>query len=118
LVDAPCSGTGTWRRLPHMKWSTRPEKLPRFAATQLQILGEQAHAVRPGGLLVYATCSLNRAENHEVAAAFLAQHAQFAAERPTREFGGVFDGLGTTLLPGTRDSDGFYVALFRRAVGA
>lgn len=115
LVDAPCSGSGTWRRLPHMKWSLRPENLAKFAATQRQILNQQAAHARPGGLLVYATCSLNRAENHDVAAAFLADHPMFTTERPAHDFGGVFDGLGTTLLPGTRDSDGFYVALLRRA---
>ena len=114
LVDAPCSGTGTWRRLPHMKWHTQPAMLAEFAATQLAILREQAARVRPGGLLVYATCSLARTENHDVAAAFLAAATEFAAERPARDFGGVFDGLGTTLLPGARDSDGFYVALLRR----
>lgn len=118
LVDAPCSGTGTWRRLPHMKWYTQPAMLAEFAATQLQILREQAARVRPGGLLVYATCSLARTENHDVAAAFLAAQPGFATERPARDFGGVSDGLGTTLLPGTRDSDGFYVALFRRHAAA
>lgn len=114
LVDAPCSGTGTWRRLPHMKWYTQPAMIPQFAATQLEILAAQAPRVRPGGVLVYATCSLSRVENHDVAAAFLAAHPEFAPERPARDFGGTFDGLGTTLLPGTRDSDGFYVALLRR----
>jgi 16S rRNA (cytosine967-C5)-methyltransferase len=118
LVDAPCSGTGTWRRLPHMKWHTQPAMLAEFAATQLAILREQAPRVRPGGLLVYATCSLARTENHDVVAAFLAAAPEFAAERPTRDFGGGFDDLGTTLLPGTRDSDGFYVALLRRRGGA
>lgn len=118
LVDAPCSGTGTWRRLPHMKWYTQPAMLAEFAATQRRILREQAARVRPGGLLVYATCSLARTENHDVAAAFLAAQPGFAAERPGRDFGGAFDGLGTTLLPGTRDSDGFYVALFRRTAEA
>jgi len=115
LVDAPCSGTGTWRRLPHMKWYTRPEMLPEFAATQLQILRENAGRVKPGGLLVYATCSLTRTENHEVVAAFLAAQEGYVAQAPARSWGGVFDGLGTSLLPGTHDSDGFYVALLRRA---
>jgi 16S rRNA (cytosine967-C5)-methyltransferase len=114
LVDAPCSGTGTWRRLPHMKWYTRAEMLPQFAATQLQILSDQAPRVKSGGLLVYATCSLTRTENHGVATAFLARHPDFSAERPARDFGGLFDGVGTTLLPGARDSDGFYVAALRR----
>ncbi|MBA3849912.1 MAG: RNA methyltransferase, partial [Opitutus sp.] len=114
LVDAPCSGTGVWRRLPHMKWHTRPEMLPPFAAAQLGILSARSTRVKPGGLLVYATCSLTRTENHGVAAAFAAAHPEFAPVQPARAFGGVFDGLGTTLLPGVRDSDGFYVAVFRR----
>jgi 16S rRNA (cytosine967-C5)-methyltransferase len=114
LVDAPCSGSGTWRRLPHMKWHTRPETLPQFAAQQLAILSANAPHVRPGGVLVYATCSLSHVENHDVAAAFLASQPAFVAEKPARELGGRFDGAGTTLLPATHDSDGFYVALFRR----
>lgn len=114
LVDAPCSGSGTWRRLPHMKWHTRPETIGQFAAQQLAILAANAVQVRPGGLLVYATCSLSHVENHDVAAAFLAAHPEFSAEKPARELGGRYDGPGTTLLPATHDSDGFYVALLRR----
>lgn len=114
LVDAPCSGSGTWRRLPHMKWHTQPATIPQFAAQQLAILSANAAHVRPGGLLVYATCSLSHLENHDVAAAFLAAHAEFSAEKPARDLGGRFDGAGTTLLPATHDSDGFYVALLRR----
>lgn len=115
LVDSPCSGSGTWRRLPHMKWHTQPETLPQFAAQQLAILAANAAHVRPGGLLVYATCSLSHVENHDVAAAFLAQHSEFSAEKPVQDFGGVFDGAGTTLLPATHDSDGFYVSVLRRS---
>jgi 16S rRNA (cytosine967-C5)-methyltransferase len=99
-----------------MKWLTQPGMLAEFASTQLAILGEHAVRVRPGGLLVYATCSLSQVENRDVVTAFLAAHAGFAAERPGRDCGGVFDGFGTTLLPGTWDSDGFYVALLRRRV--
>ncbi len=114
LVDAPCSGSGTWRRLPHMKWHTQPATIPQFAAQQLAILSANAAHVRPGGLLVYATCSLSHVENHDVATAFLTTHAEFSAEKPARDLGGRFDGAGTTLLPATHDSDGFYVALLRR----
>jgi 16S rRNA (cytosine967-C5)-methyltransferase len=114
LVDAPCSGSGTWRRLPHMKWHTRPETIPQFATQQLAILSAHAAHVRPGGLLVYATCSLSHVENHDVAAAFLGAQAGFSPEKPARDLGGRFDGAGTTLLPATHDSDGFYVALLRR----
>ncbi len=114
LIDAPCSGSGTWRRLPHMKWYSQPAMLIEFAARQLSLLTKNSSLVKPGGLLVYATCSLSHIENLDVVAAFLAQHAEFSAERPATEFGGHYDGLGTTLLPGTHDSDGFYVALLRR----
>lgn len=114
LVDAPCSGSGTWRRLPHMKWHTQPGTIPQFAAQQLAILSANAAHVRPGGLLVYATCSLSHLENHGVAAAFLAAQPEFSAEKPRHDLGGRFDGAGTTLLPATHDSDGFYVALLRR----
>lgn len=113
LVDAPCSGSGTWRRLPHRKWQTTPDELREFAALQGRILAEQAPRVRPGGRLVYATCSLARTENEDVVRAFLAAHPGFRAEPPAAAFGGRFDGVGTALLPGTRDSDGFYVALLR-----
>jgi 16S rRNA (cytosine967-C5)-methyltransferase len=115
LVDAPCSGTGTWRRLPHRKWYTQPAMLAEFAALQRQILAAHASSVRPGGLLVYATCSLSRQENHDTVAAFLAAHPDFRPEPPVRDWGTMPDGLGHTLLPGTHNSDGFYVALLRRA---
>lgn len=115
LIDAPCSGTGTWRRMPHMKWYTQPAMLAEFAKLQLQILTANAPRVRAGGWLVYATCSLSRQENHDTIAAFLKTHVEFKAERPVRDWGAVSDGLGSTLLPGTRNSDGFYVALLRRS---
>ena len=115
LVDAPCSGSGTWRRQPHLKWSVQPETIAAFAKTQLEILAANAPRVRSGGLLLYATCSLSHHENHGVVAAFLTAHPQFKAEPPSKNYGGTFDSLGTTLLPGTRNTDGFYVALLRNA---
>ena len=118
LVDAPCSGSGTWRRQPHLKWCVKSETIAAFTATQLQILQTNAANVRPGGLLVYATCSLSHHENHGVVAAFIQSQPQFTAEAPAENFGGAFDRLGTSLLPGTRDTDGFYVALLRRRAGA
>lgn len=114
LVDAPCSGSGTWRRAPHLKWTTTEDGIVRAAELQLRLLGENSARVRPGGLLVYATCSLSRTENHDVVAAFLAEHPAFTTESPARAWGGAADGLGHTLLPATRDTDGFYVALLRR----
>ena len=114
LVDAPCSGSGTWRRQPHLKWYVKPESITSFTKTQLEILAANAPRVKPGGLLIYATCSLSQHENHDVVAAFLKDHPQFQPEPSADTHGGTFDGLGTLLLPGTRNTDGFYVALLRR----
>lgn len=114
LVDAPCSGSGTWRRQPHLKWYVKPESIAAFAKTQLEILTLNAPRVKPDGLLIYATCSLSHHENQDVVAAFLKTHPAFKAEPPSDNHGGTFDGLGTTLLPGTRNTDGFYAAILRR----
>jgi 16S rRNA (cytosine967-C5)-methyltransferase len=116
LVDAPCSGSGTWRRQPHLKWYVKPGTIAAFAKTQLEILTTNAPRVKPGGLLIYATCSLSHHENQDVAAAFLKTHPNFKAGKPAENHGGTFDGLGTSLLPGTRNTDGFYVALLRKTV--
>ncbi len=115
LVDAPCSGSGTWRRQPHLKWYIKPESITSFTKTQREILTANAPRVKPGGLLIYATCSLSQHENHDVVAAFLKDHPQFQPEPSADTHGGTFDGLGTLLLPGTRNTDGFYVALLRES---
>lgn len=116
LVDAPCSGSGTWRRQPHLKWYVKPETIAAFHQTQLEILATNAPRVKPGGLLIYATCSMSHHENQDTAAVFLKTQPHFTAENPIENHGGTFDGLGTLLLPGTRNTDGFYVALLRRAL--
>jgi 16S rRNA (cytosine967-C5)-methyltransferase len=103
LVDAPCSGTGTWRRSPHLKWTTSAGDVAKAADRQRTLLDEFSARVRPGGRLIYATCSLSRLENDEVAAAFLIAHPDF-----------VPDGAPRTLLPATHNTDGFFVAPFRR----
>ena len=104
LVDAPCTGTGTWRRSPHLKWTTSAGDVAKAAERQLALLGQFSSRVKTGGRLVYATCSLSRLENDDVAAAFLAAHPDFAADGPDR-----------TLLPATHNTDAFFVAAFRRA---
>ena len=81
LVDAPCSGSGTWARHPEAKWRLTPELLAGHMESQNRILADAARAVRPGGRLVYVTCSLLAAENEERVARFLAAHAHF---RPGR----------------------------------
>ena len=103
LVDAPCSGTGTWRRSPHLKWCTTPETVVRAAALQRELLTRFARHVRPGGLLVYATCSLSHHENQDVIAAFLDAQPDFAPAVPAR-----------TLLPSEHNTDGYFVAPLRR----
>ena len=74
LVDAPCSGSGTWRRQPHLKWYVKPETIAAFTMTQREILAANAPRVKPGGRLIYATCSLSHHENQDTVAAFLKDH--------------------------------------------
>ncbi len=114
LVDAPCSGSGTWRRAPHLKWCTTPDDVISQAARQRSMLIRFSAHVRPGGQLVYATCSLSRRENQEVVAAFLAGRSDFTVEPPVQAFRGTVGELGLTLLPAQHDSDGFFVATLRR----
>ena len=102
LVDAPCSNTGVLRRRMDVRWRLRPEDVGRQAAAQLALLDRAAVRVRPGGTLVYSTCSLEPEENTEVVAGFLTRHAEFAG---TTE---------RTLMPGAVDADGAFVAGFRR----
>ncbi|MBI5381504.1 MAG: RsmB/NOP family class I SAM-dependent RNA methyltransferase [Opitutae bacterium] len=114
LVDAPCSGSGTWRRAPHLKWTTTLASVAQAAAQQAAILARYAASVRPGGRLVYATCSLCRSENTAVLAAFLAAHPEFSPMRPARDFGFAAASGGLTVWPAAHDTDGFFVASLRR----
>ncbi len=118
LVDAPCSGSGTWRRSPHLMACTTEADLASAARMQAEILRASAVAVRPGGLLVYATCSVARTENRAVAEAFLAGHPGVFDEEPiSRDLGFprlAPAGPGLAITPGPQDNDGFYVAAFRR----
>jgi 16S rRNA (cytosine967-C5)-methyltransferase len=77
LLDAPCSGLGTVRRDPEIRWRRRPDDLPRLAAAQRQMLRHVAAVVRPGGEIVYSTCSSEPEENDEVVEAFVAEHGDF-----------------------------------------
>jgi len=78
VVDAPCSGLGTLRRDPDVKWTCEEADLPRFAADQLRMLASAAAAVRPGGRLIYATCSSEPEENDDVVRSFLAKQSEFS----------------------------------------
>ena len=84
LVDAPCSGLGTVRRDPDIRWRRREAELADFAATQRALLARAARAVAPGGRLVYATCSSEPEENEDVVEGFLAAHPEFTRLVPRR----------------------------------
>jgi len=114
LVDAPCSGSGTWRRSPHIKWTTTPADLAAAAVRQRTLLRTYGHHVSPGGRLIYATCSLCQTENENVVARFLEESPEFSSEPLPRTFGLPEGPHGLALLPGTHDTDGFFVAAFRR----
>ena len=81
LIDAPCSNTGVLRRRVQLRWRVRPDEIIRLRADQLQILERCAPRLKPGGVLVYSTCSLETEENEEVVAEFLARHPGFTLER-------------------------------------
>lgn len=115
LVDAPCSGSGTWRRSPHLKWCTKPADIAAQALRQGQLLAQCSRQVRPGGILLYATCSLSRFENSAVVRAFLGEHPEFEVKAPAMDFGCSHDGTGLSIMPANHDTDGYFVSkLVRR----
>jgi 16S rRNA (cytosine967-C5)-methyltransferase len=112
LIDAPCSGTGTWRRNPEARWRLTPARIDRFAATQRHVLALGVPLVKPGGALVYIVCSLLDAEGRDQVDAFLAAHPGWQAEPLTLPLGRAH-GQGLRLTPGHDGSDGFFVARLR-----
>jgi 16S rRNA (cytosine967-C5)-methyltransferase len=128
FVDAPCTGSGTWRRHPEGAWRLTPETVERLAALQREIVGRASRLVKPGGRLVYATCSVLARENEETASAFAADHPEFrpvpiigAAATPAitdagRQRLAELAGGGHTLqlTPRRAGTDGFFLALYER----
>jgi 16S rRNA (cytosine967-C5)-methyltransferase len=120
LVDAPCLGTGTWRRNPDGKWRATQEDLAELVIRQQQILASAARLVRPGGRLIYATCSLLREEDEAQAEAFLAAEPEFSMLPVARAWGETIGGLSPggancmRLTPAQHGTDGFFVAIFER----
>ena len=125
LVDAPCTGSGAWRRRPDAKWRLKPANLAQRQGEQRAILEAAAPMVKPGGLLVYATCSVLPEENGDQVASFLANHSDFAT-LPWRQ--AWADGVGgepptsadgseeaLLLTPARHGTDGFFIAVLRRA---
>lgn len=103
LVDAPCSGTGTLRRNPEIRWRISESDIRVLAAQQKLFLKHAARVLKPGGQLVYSTCSVEREENEDVVAAFLASHTRFNQIKTLRTW------------PHHEGSDGFFIASFRLA---
>jgi 16S rRNA (cytosine967-C5)-methyltransferase len=123
LVDAPCSGLGTLRRNPDMKWRQKPEDIVELTAKQTNILQSAATLLKPGGRLVYATCSILPEENSGIVNAFLAAHPEFErvpAESVLVQQGVSADGLTAQgdlqLRPDRHGTDGFYAAVLQRRV--
>ncbi|MGQ0539352.1 MAG: 16S rRNA (cytosine(967)-C(5))-methyltransferase RsmB [Gemmatimonadaceae bacterium] len=116
LLDAPCSGTGTFRRHPDARWRLNPRDIVSLAAMQRDMLGAAAKLVRPGGLLVYATCSLEPEENDALIEAFLAGQREFRLEPPGEGVVSedVLDAGRLRVLPQRHGVDGAFAARMRR----
>ena len=112
LVDAPCSGTGTWRRNPEARWRLTPARLERLVAQQARLLAIAAPLVRPGGTLTYVVCSLLDAEGSDQVARFIADHAGWRAETVALP-AGRSRRAGWRLDPAHDGTDGFFVARLR-----
>ena len=123
LVDAPCSGTGAWRRSPDARWRLGPDNLAAYRAAQEEVLARAAGLVRPGGRIVYVTCSLLPCENEGQVDVFLERHPDFeplswavawpeAILPPPAQ-----PGPGLRLAPASSGTDGFFVAILRRKGG-
>ena len=112
LIDAPCSGTGTWRRNPEARWRLTPDRLARLVALQARLLDIGADLVRPGGALVFVVCSLLDEEGAAQATAFMARRPGWTVE-PLDLPAGSAHGAGWRLTPGHDATDGFFVARFQ-----
>jgi len=120
LLDAPCTGTGALRRHPEAKWRLHAEGLSQMVRLQEALLARVAREVAPGGVLVYAVCSITREEGPERVEAFLQAHPQFSRDpdltdgNPVRPF--VDSKAQLVLWPHVHGTDGFYAARLRRTI--
>lgn len=128
LIDAPCTGTGTFRRNPDLKWRLSPSELERINAIQKSVLEHASRLVKAGGRLVYATCSVLKRENQDVVEAFLAAHFEWRlvpAKEVFAQQGIVFPeaqwerfGSYFQMLPHVNNTDGFFAAVLERSAPA
>jgi 16S rRNA (cytosine967-C5)-methyltransferase len=117
LVDPPCSGLGTLRSRPDLRWRARPEAIGELAEIQGRILAAGADALGAGGTLVYSVCTISRAEGERVVEAFLRERPEFSADDLGSELAGVTGaarGPFLQLLPHRDGTDGFFIARLRR----
>jgi 16S rRNA (cytosine967-C5)-methyltransferase len=126
LIDAPCSGTGTWRRNPDAKWRIRPGALEIRTKDQIEVLDRAAPLVKPGGRIAYITCSVLREENSEQVHAFIARHPGFVVQPPEETASVLWDKAeafagaalkspeGWLMTPRRTATDGFFVSVLRR----
>ncbi len=115
LVDAPCTGTGTLRHNPEIRWRITPADIEELASKQRRILEEAARVLSPGGRLVYSTCSVEREENEEVVASFLAAHADFIQVEARPAPSHLLTETGAARTSPQRDGvDGFFVAALEK----
>jgi 16S rRNA (cytosine967-C5)-methyltransferase len=127
LIDAPCSGTGTWRRNPDAKWRMRPGALEVRLKDQVEVLDRAAAMVKPGGRITYVTCSVLPAENNEQVRAFLTRHPEFSVVPPEETASVLWDKAedfakaalrsdeGWLMTPRRTGTDGFFVAVMRKS---
>jgi 16S rRNA (cytosine967-C5)-methyltransferase len=126
MIDAPCTGTGAWRRNPDAKWRMRPGALDVRKKEQAAVLDRAVGLLKPGGRIAYITCSVLEEENGEQVRAFLARHNGFAVIPPEQVAGALGERAflfrraarigaeGLLMTPRRTDTDGFFVAVLRR----
>jgi 16S rRNA (cytosine967-C5)-methyltransferase len=115
LVDAPCTGTGTLRRNPEIRWRLSVEDIKRLSAQQQRLLINASHVLKPGGRMVYSTCSVEEEENEQVVAEFLKTNSEFRQIRLSAGSGLLTESGALRTWPQHNGTDGFFVAAFEKA---
>ncbi|WGS17872.1 MULTISPECIES: RsmB/NOP family class I SAM-dependent RNA methyltransferase [unclassified Bradyrhizobium] len=127
LIDAPCTGTGTWRRNPDAKWRMRPGALEVRLKDQAEVLDRAAPMVKPGGRIAYITCSVLSEENGEQVRAFIARHPEFSVQPPEQTASALWEKAedfaeaalksdeGWLMTPRRTGTDGFFVSVLKKA---
>ena len=128
LIDAPCTGTGTWRRNPDAKWRMRPGALEVRLKDQIEVLDRASALVKPGGRIAYITCSVLPPENGDQVRSFIARHPDFAVVPPAQTVTVLWDKAedfaaatlqsaeGLLMTPRRTGTDGFFVSVLQRTV--